>query len=256
VDTNHQFSQDWNPTPHGGSSPAHQSKRAPKRLILIIGAVVAVIAIAGIGVWLLFGNKKPAQSATNSSQTTQESAETAQASSTPKTFKSTTLNIEFTYPGTWKMRENADKSQIMLTSPQVSYQKSGVSTKGIFTLKMRTSIVPQAMQTTLQSISAVKKSEVIAYTSPTEQQRQYTSLSFGGKGTNMSLLMVTGGSEFVPGDTFASGLDLQGAFYLFAGGYGSDPNDSLIFDSVPLSSFVGTTAYAEAVDIIKSVKVY
>jgi cellobiose-specific phosphotransferase system component IIB len=225
-------------------------------LILIITVIVVVLVAAGVGVWLLLGNKKPAQSAASSSQTAQDSAAAAQASNTPKTFKSTTLNIEFTYPGAWKMRENADKSQIMLTSPQVTYQKSGVSTQGVFTLKMRTSIVPQAMQTTLQNISAVKKSEVIAYASPTEQQRQYTSLSFGGKGTNMSLLMVTGGSEFLPGDTFASGLDLQGAFYLFAGGYGSDPNDSLTFDSVPLNSFVGTSAYAEAVDIIKSVKVY
>jgi hypothetical protein len=261
VETNHHFSQDWNPMPHGVHTPSEPPRKTStmrkRRVAIVASSVAAVLLVGGVVAWLVLRPTKhtPAATAGPSSSQQQASGQSAE-SSAPKTFKSSTLNIECTYPGTWRVRESADKSQIMLTSPQVTYQKAGVSTQGVFTLKMRSGIIPQAMQTTLQNITAVKKSEVIAYANPTEQQRQYTNLSFGGKGDKISLLMVTGGTEFAPGDTFASGLDMQGAFYLFAGGYGSDPNDSLTFDNVPLGSFIGTAVYDQAVSIIESVKVY
>lgn len=254
MSSNHRFSQDWNPTPHEAHLPTHSApKRWRKRYIFIIIGVVVVLGAAGSVFWLSAHNKPAPAPATDT--TKQASQQAAAVSDAPQTYKSSTLNIAFTYPGTWKVRENADKSQVMLTSPQVTYQKGGVSTSGVFTLKMRNGIVPQAMQTTLQNISAVKKSEVIAYAAPTDQQRAYTNLSFGGKGTNMSLLMVTGGADFNVGDSFNS-LDMQGAFYLFAGGYGSDPNDTLTFDSLPVGTFTGTAVYQQAVNIIESIKVY
>ena len=249
----HQFSQDWNPMPHEAHLPTKAAARSSgKRYVLIAIAAVIVVSIGGGAFWLVSRNKSTPAAATN---TVKQSDQQTAATNTPKTFKSTSLNIEFTYPGSWRLRENTDKTQLMLTSPTVAYQKGGASTEGVFTLKMRTGIVPQAMQTTIQNTSAVKKSEVIAYSQPTDQQRAYTNLSFGGKGSTMSLLMVTGGAEFNVGDSFTS-LDMQGAFYLFAGGYGSDPNDTLSFDGLPVASFTGTSAYQQAVKIIESVKVY
>ncbi len=253
------FSQDWNPSPHQTPARAESKRLARKQIVFIIGAAVAGIALLSVlitvGLWWAWGSHgdKPATT-TPATTTPPPTAQSTDAS--PKTFTSRTLNVGFTYPGTWRVRENADKSQVMITSPQVTYQRAGIATQGVFTLKLRNGIVPQAMQTTLQDIVAVQKSEVIAYASPTDQQRQYTNLSFGGKGDKMSLLMVTGGSEFAPGEAFASGLDMQGAFYLVAGGYGSDPNDTLSFDGLPISSFTGTAVYREAVSIIESIKVY
>jgi len=252
------FSQDWSPTPSGSSTPTAPKKaKAGKHTLRIIGIAAGAVVLVGGAVggglyWKSHKQTKPAAAATTQTAEQQNTS----TDTTPKTYKSDTLNIGFTYPANWRVRENADKTQIMITSPSVTYKKGGVSTKGVFTIKMRTGIIPQAMQTTLQNIIAVKKSEVIAYTAPTDQQRQYTNLSYGGKGDNMSLLLVTGGSDFNPGDTFASGLDMQGAFYLFAGGYGSDPNDSLTFDPVPIASFTTPAVYEQAVSIIESVKVY
>jgi len=252
------FSQDWNPSPHKAQSRVEAKRSKRKQLALIIGASVVGVALLSVlitaGIWWALGPRshKP----TNTPATSQATQKAEATDNTPKTFKSNTQNIEFTYPGTWRVRENTDKTQVMITSPQVTYQKAGVSTQGVFTLKLRTGIVPQIMQNTLQNIVAIQKSEVIAYANPTDQQRAYTNLSFGGKADKMSLLMVTGGSEFAPGESFASGLDMQGAFYLVAGGYGSDPNDSLTFDGLPISSFTGTAVYREAVGIIESIRVY
>lgn len=249
----HQFSQDWNPMPHEAHLPTRTEPHAvSRRYIIIIVGIIVLLAAGGTVFWLSLRSKPAPKAATN---TVRQAEQPAATTDQPQTYKSTKLNIEFTYPGTWKLRENSDKSQIMLTSPAVAYQKGGTTTQGVFTLKMRTDIVPQPMQTTIQNLTAVQKSDVIAYTQPTDQQRAYTNLSYGGKGSNMSLLMVTGGTDFAVGDSFSS-LDMQGAFYLFAGGYGSDPDDTLSFDSLPFSVFAGTDVYKQAVSIIESVKVF
>lgn len=228
-----------------------------KRRALIGIAVVAGIAVLGAGTYLLSGDKsgKPAPSATSGQQAT-TAPSSAEDTSGLHSYKSTKLNIEFTYPAEWRMKENADKTVITLTSPKTTYtKKDGTSTSGIFTLRLRNGLVSDAAKQNVENAVAMKDSEVIAYDSPTAQQRQYTNIVQGGNGPNATFLIVSGGVPFKAGEAFGSNIDLQGAVYLFAGGYGSDPGDTLAFDAVPKASFEGV-AYKQAVSIIKSMKIY
>jgi hypothetical protein len=233
-------------------------KNTKKRLFITAGIVVALLLAAGGAYALLGGKKTDGKKAVNTTQTKQSTTPAAPKAdaATPKTYKSIRLNIEFTYRTDWTMRENSDKSEVILTSPQISYQKKdGVATQGVFTLKFRNGIIPDAMKPTIANAVAVKDSEVIAYAAPADQQRKYTNLSFGGNGTNQNFFMVTGSIAFKAGEAFGSNIDTQGAVYIFAGGYGTDPNDALVFDAVPKGSFE-TDTYAQAKAVIESLKVY
>lgn len=249
-------------------SPAGQPRFSypkPKRsnAPLIIVIVVLVLALGGTIYWFTAGpgHKKDSQKGTTSSQQTNSSqngsgSESSQSAGT-KTYKSDKLGLEFTYPDTWTKKENGDKSEITVVSPGLTYtNKDGKSTQGVFTLKIRNGLLPEAMKTTIQNMVAVKDSEVIAYTKPTDQQRQYTNLSFGGNGTNMNFFMVSGSAAFKTGEVFGSSIDTQGSFYLVAGGFGTDAQDSLNFDLVPQASFTSSSVYKQAVKIVESLKVY
>jgi hypothetical protein len=245
-------------TPHLSARPSKTSGK--KRLLYIAGIVLIVVAVAAVAYMLLAGKKDeaPKKVSTSSGQHTDDQPAGSQVvDDTPKTYKSEKLGLEFIYRSDWKMRETTDKTEIILTSPQVTYQKKdGQSANGVFTLKIRNGLLPEAMKPTIQEAVAIKDSEVIGYTQPTEQQRHFTNMSFAGKdANNFSFMMVTGNAAFKAGDVFGSGVDTQGSFYLFAGGYGIDANDSLSFDAVPKTSF-DTAVYQQAVEIIKSLKIY
>lgn len=245
---------------HTANFAGGKPRRSVKRWV-VIGVVVAVVAAATVSAYLLLKGKNTAQKGgIATQQQPKERSKTPTMSesqaSTLKTYKSTKLNIEFSYRTDWTLRETADKAEVILTSPAVTYaKKDGSSTEGVFTLKLRNGILPEAMKPTIAAAVAVKDSEVIAYSSPTDQQRQYTNLSFGGNGGTMNFVMVTGSVAFKAGEAFGSNIDTQGSVYMFAGGYGTDSNDALAFDAVPKESF-NSTVYQQAVKIIESLKVY
>lgn len=260
MDDNQQQHQEWAPPEHLHTAGVAAKSKKKTWLGVIVIAVAALIVLAGVA-YMLFGRSKDngKKSVTNTSATSQQTPATnepAADSDTPKTYKSTKLNIEFTYPGTWTMRENSDKSEVILTSPRITYtKKGGISSEGVFTVKLRHGLVPEVMKPTIENATAVKDSEVIAYAAPAAEQRQYTNLSFAGSGDNQNFFLVTGSIGFKAGEIFGSNFDTQGDAYLFAGGYGTDPNDSLSFDAVPKTSFESST-YKEAKAIIESLKVY
>jgi hypothetical protein len=259
VEDDQQQHQQWAPPEHLHTAGMNTRPKKKSMLIIIVAAVVAVLILAAAA-YMLFGRKKhdTTKTSTNTTQSTQQTPATTEPAgdSTPKTYKSTKLNLEFTYPGTWTMRENSDKSEVILTSPHITYtKKGGVSTEGVFTVKLRHGIVPDVMKPTIENAVAVKDSVVIAYAAPAAEQRQYTNLSFAGSGDNQNFFIVTGSIGFKTGDIFGSNFDTQGDTYLFVGGYGTDPNDSLGFDAVPKVSFESAT-YKEAKAIVESLKVY
>jgi hypothetical protein len=237
----------------------HEKPRSKRRLIIIAMVIVCAAVTTGV-LYMILSNKKAAP-ATSSTNTTQSSAQKDTATSQsgtsgPHTYKSAKLNIEFTYPASWAMKENADKTVITLTSPQTTYtKKDGTSASGVFTLRLRNGLVSDTMKQNIQNAVAMKDSEVIAYSSPTDQQRQYTNISFGGTGTNTGFFVVSGSVGFKAGEAFGSSIDLEGAVYLFAGGYGADGADALAFDAVPKASFEGPP-YQQALGIVKSMKIY
>lgn len=173
---------------------------------------------------------------------------------TPQTFKSDKLGIELTYRKDWKLKEAADGT-LAITSPQISYVGSdGKSKTGVFTVCIRKGAT-EAQQVTIDKSIATRDSEVIAYASPAEGQRQYTNLSFVGPKDMFGFFIVTSNTEFKAGAPLLYALQLSADSYLIAGGYGADATGSLAFDSVPKDNMDSDTL-TEAINIVKSLKIF
>lgn len=236
-------------------------RKKSKKWLLFVGLAFILLVAVGTAAYLLFFKENtPAPAKTETVQTPGQSVtdlNEPQADATDKTFKSETMNIEFTYRSDWTLKESSDKQQVTLTSPRVAYTtKDGQASEGVFTVKLRHGIVPDAVQQAVQKSVAVRDSQVIAYTQPTSEQRQYTNLSYGGiDAQTFGYFMVTGSIEYKTGQTFGSQVNLLGNAYLFVGGYGADSGDTLSFDPVPAASY-DTSAYQQAQKIIESLKIY
>jgi len=249
ADTSNQMEQ---PSP-----PSHEPTRRPhkKLLTLVVAAAAVVLVVLGVGYWFFLrsdGKKPVAQGL--SQQSTARQATPPPADPTPVTYKSTKLNVELTHRQDWTLKESS-AGEVTVTSPQISYATpTGESTTGVFTVKIRKGVT-DAMKANIEKAVAPRASEVIAYAAPTEQQRQYTNLSYAGQKESFGFFIVTGNAALKVGDSFAYALPLDGDFYLVAGGYGADRYDSLTFDQVPKGS-IDSDAEAEAVKIVESLKIF
>lgn len=240
-----------------------QARRSHRKKMLLIvgGAVLLLLLLGGGGYWFLMQSdtKHPAKASssangTNNSQSNQTAANTPAApDSTPTTYKSTKLNVELTHRKDWTLKE-AD-GEITITSPQISYAApTGQSTTGVFTVKIRKGVT-DTMKANIEKSVAARDSVVIGYTAPTDQQRQYTNLSFAGQKESFNFFIVTGNTSLKAGNTLAYTLPLDGDFYLIVGGYGADKFDNLTFDSVPKTA-IDSDAEAEALKVVESLKIY
>lgn len=249
-----------NPVPQMPVEPHHETRRERrkrKKLILFIsgGAVLALLLLAG-AYWLFLkgDDKKPVQATTSDNQQTQDQPVVEAADPTPVVFKSTKYNIELTHRKDWKLKEASD-GEITITSPTASYTRTdGKATTGVFTFKMRVG-VPATMKTTIEKSLAARDSEVIAYDDPPETQRQYTNLSYAGQKDIFNFFIVTGNTALKTGNSFAYTLPLDNSFYMLVGGYGTDKDGTLAFDSVPPSMIDSETTQA-AIAIVKSLKIF
>lgn len=244
-----------NPAPPPAPAPVTRPDKPKRRKLMMIVAGGAVLLLLGAGAayWFLMRDKKePAQ--TNTQTQNQPDPVEEIADPTPVQYKSEKLNIELTHRKDWKLKEAAD-GELAITSPSTSYSKAdGQAATGPFTVKIRKG-VPDAMKATIEKAMAPRASEVIAYAEPTEEQREYTNLSFAGTKDYFNFFIITGNTEFKPGNNFAYALAMDGEFYLIAGGYGTDPDGSLTFDSVPKDQ-MDSEALEQAIDIVESLKIY
>ncbi|HJQ08592.1 MAG TPA: hypothetical protein VJ836_03885 [Candidatus Saccharimonadales bacterium] len=245
----------------------HSSKFAKPRARrgkkwLLIGLAALMLTIVGVALLWWFGLRTPSvrPAANDSAQQqmqpeSENSSQTPQTDTSPVTFKSSVLNIEIAHRKDWKLKESTDKTQLTLTSPTISYvKKDGTAAQGVFTLKLRKGATT-AMKANVEKAVAVRDSEVIGYAAPTENQRHYTNISFGGTTDAFNFFIVTGSTTFKAGQPFAYALMLGGDTYLIAGGYGADTADTLAFDPVPKTA-IESEAYKQAVDIVESLKIY
>lgn len=241
--------------PHFGKQHKGGSK---KRLFLVMGLVASILVVGGgVTAFLLMhktSTPKPTQTSAKSAQQTTPGVHSSGASST---YKSTTLKVGVTYPKTWTMRESSDKQEIILTSPRTTYvKKDGSTANGAFTVKLRNGIIPDAMKSAVQNTVAMADSQVIAYTQPTTDQRQYTNLSYAGTdANNFNFAVITGYTSYKAGQAFGGGVALDGQAYLFAGGYGADAGDTLTFDAVPKANY-DTAVFQQAVAIFESLQLF
>lgn len=245
------------PTPHHLNE--RQAAARKKRLLLIIGGGILLVLLASATLWFFVFHGK-ANAPTQSSSTGQNQQNAAPAvpdptDPTPVTFKSTKLNIELTHRKDWTLKEGST-GQITLTSPKVSrVDATGMATVGVFTLKIRMG-ASAAMKETIEKAIAVKDSEVIAYDAPTESQRYYTNVSYGGKDAdNFGFFIVTGSTELKAGKPFAYMLSFTDESFLIAGGYGVDKSDALAFDAVPKAS-LSSDVEEQGLAIVKSIKIF
>lgn len=255
---------------HGQTHHPHfagQRKKSKKTLYIVLGIVggLVLLGAGGAAAWLLTKKSPDNKTATqqSASQNSSASSSSAKQPSGVQTkgdsylYKSAKLNIGVTYPKTWTLRESSDKEELIITSPQTTYtKKDGTSTQGVVTVKLRNGIIPDAMKTTVQNAVAVAASEVVAYSEPTEGQRQYTNLSYvGADANNFGFGLVTGNTAYAAGQLVGGGIDLNGQAYLFAAGYGADSGDTLAFDPVPKADY-STATFKEAVEILESLQIY
>lgn len=242
---------------------SHGGSRA--KIIIIIVASVLFLAAGAFAVYWFVLKKDDAP--TVSEQSTQPAndsdAEDQQPELSPseaselKTFKSEALALEFDHRADWTVEESDDGNSITLTSPNISYQTINGTVpegRGVFTLKIAKG-VNSAQRDAINAAVAVEKSEVIAYAKPTEVQRHYTSISYGGQEDAFTFMMVTGAVEFAKGDPWANKLTLSSAdYYLIAGGFGEDPDNALAFDQVATSQ-ITSQSVKQAIAIIESMHI-
>lgn len=238
---------------------AKKAVRRKKILLLSVLGVLVVAALAAAAYWFFMVRKDtPAKTATPSSQAVTPAEEESVAEDpTLTTYKSSKLNIEFAHRKDWKVREYADRSEVVVTSPKVAYTKAdGTATEGVFTLRMRSGTIPEAVQNTVIKAVVVRDSEIVAYDTPTEQQRQYTNITDAGVDANtFNFVIVSSSTGFKAGQPIGYGVNLTGEAYLFAGGYGADKDSTLTFDGLSKTEFI-TPTYEQALAIIKSLKIY
>ncbi len=244
---------DFTPGPTHAPQSVYYAQKRKKRVLLTTLIVIAVLVLGG-GITLLVlheSSNKPAATA----KTTHIQQPVA-TNTGPATYKSASLGFSFTHPGDWTVKESADKAEVIVTSPRISYTHNGTATQGVFTLKMRHGSVPDAIQQTVIKQVAVVDSEIIAYAQPTANQRQYTNVSYGGPdANNFAMLIVSGNTALKAGQAFGYGVDLTGSdTYMFAGGYGTDGGDTLTFDAVSKTSY-DTASFQDAMAIIKSIQI-
>lgn len=250
-----------NPVPPMAPEPHHPTRRERDKrrnlILLIAGGVLALLVVLGLVYWLVFAGRnedQTAQTTSSGQQQTEQTPAPTPADSTPVVYKSVKNNIELTHRKDWTLKEAAT-GEITITSPRTSYTRvDGRATTGVFTFKFRVG-VPEAMQATIEKAVAPRDSEVIAYDDPPETQRLYTNLSYAGQKDAFNFFIVTGNTELKAGSAFAYMLVLDGEFYMLAGGFGTDKDNTLAFDAVAPSMIDSETAQ-QAIAIVKSLKIF
>lgn len=256
--------QDWDDdNSHSPAHTPHQTGklRAAKRkkLLLIAGGIGAALVLAAGAFWFVAMRGSSTQNPSRKTAAPQQTVQplpTTPADSTPVTYKSTKLNIEFTYRKDWTFKEIASSGEVTLTSPRTSYTKAdGQAATGVFTLKIRKGAT-DVIKAVIEKSVAARDSEVIAYAAPTEQQRYYTNVSYAGSKKDVfNFFIVTGSVELKAGNSFAYTLALDNDSFVIAGGYGADPTNSFSFDPVPATA-ITSEPQTQAIHIVESIKIY
>lgn len=255
---------DLNKKPQHLQSPG-QKKWLNKKLLIIIGVVVAVLVLGAAAFFLLTKDKKEdstASTQTSQQQQAEEDEEPAMPpaeAAVPQTYKSETLNIELTHRKDWTLAEDTEKKLITLTSPKFTFQTGNESKKDVFTLTIGFGATEEA-QENIDNAKAVRDSLLIGYDAPTEAQRHYTNITYAGPpgddSTLFEFFIVTGSVAFKANVPLSGGVVINSGDFLIAGGFGKDPQHQLAFELVPAAELEQYAAYEQAVNIVKSLKVY
>ena len=229
-----------------------------KRLLLVL-LILAITIGLGFAAGKLFGKRKEKPQA----QTQAPSTSTPVAPKTSdipsvygtKTFTSSSLGVELTYPTGWTATEV--NGGVRIESPEFTYTNSSAMTvSGNFRVYIRKGARDVDSKYIGRGV-AVKPSEKLVYASPTSVQRKETNLSFFGldNADAFAFFLVAGNFTLNKGDTLGPNYGKEADTVLVTGGYSSkDLKDDFATNLVPLATFQDTNAYKQALDILKSLK--
>ncbi len=100
--------------------------------------------------------------------------------------------------------------------------------------------------------------EKLIYVSPAPNQRPETNLSFFGldSSDHFAYFMIAGNFSLVKDESLGPEYGTEPETYIITGGYSSNElAEDMATNPVPLEYFSTTTAYKQAIEIIKSLKI-
>ena len=230
--------------------------KRPKTALWVILAVLVTFGIS-VGTYFLFLKNSGTSKKTTTSQTgSPTTTKTVKPDPTTQNYKSAKLNLQFTTRRDWAVKEDIAASQVTVTSPPTTYTDgNGNSANGTFVLKF-TSQTPEDATQTIQNGKAILPSEVIAYSAPTDAQRVYTAISYAGDNDKVSYFVVTGATSFKAGDSLGAVFIGDGSLMIVGGFSGANTGKFINFQPVAKDQFTSTSGYLQALDIVKSLKVF
>jgi hypothetical protein len=234
-------------------------RRLLKRVLIGLGVVV-VVALVGFGAGKLFGNKKSTEATAPTDTKPTTTTPTVKTSDLPsvsgtKTFNSSSLGIELTYPVGWTTTEAS--GGVRIESPEFGYTTGIQGTiKGNFRVYIRKGARDVDSKYIGRGV-AIKSSEKLAYTAPTSVQRKETNLSFFGLDNpdQFAYFLVAGNFNLNKGDSLGPNYGKESDTVIVTGGYSSKTlTDDFATNQVSADTFQQTNAYKQAIDILKSLK--
>lgn len=235
-------------------------KRFPR--FISIAVVIIFLALAGFLAWNFFmnGGDQAEQTAVveesqpEDTQTSDVSADVPPVTDT-KTHTGDKPRVEVTYPTTWTVKTSEDG--LRLVSPDFNYQDAeGNDISGNFRIYIRQG----AREIDSQYIGrgfAASASEKLVYGDPAVGQREETNISFFGldRSDNFGYFLIAGNFALEKGDTLGPNYGEEPTTYIITGGYSSNElEDDLATNPVSLDYYDQTSAYRQALEIIKSLK--
>lgn len=245
-------------TSHRYMAPQKPPKKTGRYVIIIV-IVALVLAILGFVGWKLTKSKSSNDAQANTipgSGEAKTTKPTYTAAPGTKTYTNDRMRLTLSHPDNWTVEEISDA--FLVESPDFSYETVD---KGEVDGNFRVYVRLGAKESDSKIIGrgyAIEPSEKLVYAQPTSTQRKETLLTpFGlDEPNNFAYFLIAGNFDLKKGDTLGPNFGKEADTLIIAGGYSSkDMNDGLETNKVPVEGFNESTAYKQAVDILKSIQV-
>jgi len=168
-----------------------QKRRRKRRRLIMLIVLVLLIAGGAAGYFLVVKKPKAPEQTQSQTPAATETPVSTEPEELSEHYVSQTLQLAVDYPKTWQ-KDETGTSQLKLESPITKLD--GTDTKIVVTVMAKTANPPGFTGT---SGLAAAVSQKIAYTTPSQNQRKETYLSFVSfAGGNVSALYITGDSGY------------------------------------------------------------
>ncbi len=235
-------------------SGAKKSRAVKKALLILL--ILLLLGAAGFAVWKYFIEPGGETSVDTAGQSESAQEQTSDIAETPltETYSSEELRLDFKYPADWIVSEGA--GGIRIESPEFTYQTESGETKGLFRLYIRKGARDADSKYIGRGV-AIAPSEGLSYQDPLPGQRKDTLLSAFGLDTpdSFNFFLVAGNFDLKKGDTLGPDFGKEADAYIIAGGFtDNDNSEDLQMNSVRTDQYNQSSAYKQAVQIIKSLQ--